>query len=80
MKPAKTIFFAALVLTAMYLTAKVLGGAVQAVPSENPIPQSVALCVTCGKPSQVSTKSFPTLKKENLKLLEERLNALYPKQ
>jgi hypothetical protein len=77
MKPAKIIFFAALLLTAVYSTTKVLGGAAQAVAPEPLNP--AAVCVTCSQPSQVSSKAFPVRQKGNIKLLEERLNALYPK-
>jgi hypothetical protein len=77
MKPAKTIFFAVLVLTAAYSVTKVCGGAVQAVAPEPLNP--TAVCVACSQPSQVSSKAFPMRQKENIKLLEERLNALYLK-
>ena len=77
MKPAKTIVVALMLLAVGYSVSKVRGGAVIAVPPEPVNP--TALCVTCNQPSQVSSKAFPVRQKGNLKLLEERLNALYPK-
>jgi hypothetical protein len=87
MKPAKTILFAVLALTAVYSATKVLGGAPPppSPPEERPepfpeTPPPATLCVTCGKPSELSSKAFPMRQQENLKLLEERLNALYPRR
>jgi hypothetical protein len=77
MKPAKTIFFAVLLLTVVYSATKVHGGGVQAVAPEPLNP--TAVCVACSQPSQVSIRAFPTRQKGNVKLLEERLRTLYPK-
>ena len=77
MKPAKTIFFAVLLLTVVYSATKVLGGGVSAVAPESLNP--TAVCVACSEPSQVSTKAFPVRQKGNIKLLEERIRVLYPK-
>jgi hypothetical protein len=87
MKPVKTILFAVLALTAVYSATQVLGG-IQPPPSPpeerpEPFPETpppATLCVTCGKPSEMGGKAFPTRQKENLKSLEERLNALYPRR
>ena len=76
MKPAKTIFFAVLLLTVVYSATKVRGGRVSAI--QEPV-FPTALCVACSQPSQVSSKAFPVRQKGNIKLLEERLRTLYPK-
>ena len=82
MRPAKTILFAVLVLTAVYSATQVLGGTPPPPnpPEERPepfpeTPPPATLCVTCG----IGSKAFPVRQKANLQLLEERLNALYPK-
>ena len=78
MKPAKTIFFAVLLLTVVYSATKVRSGRVSV--SEPEVVNPTALCVACSQPSQVSSKAFPVRQKGNIKLLEERIRVLYPKQ
>ena len=75
MKPAKTIFFAVLLLTVVYSATKVRGGPAKTYPENEPL----AVPVAYSQPSQVSSKAFPVSQKGNVKLLEERLRTLYPK-
>ena len=77
MKPAKTIFFAVLLLTVVYSATKVRGG--PSIFTQRAAVNPTAVHVAYSQPSQVSSRAFPVRQKGNIKLLEERIRALYPK-